>query len=80
MSAYLIELLFETDRLGGAHARLAVRSPFWTKAESVPITPDCMIPLELETWGEEAKAKIDAAVREGKRKFAAVAKKRRGAS
>lgn len=77
MSAYLIELEFETDRFGGPHACLAVRSPFWTKKDAVPITADCMTPLELETWGNEAKKKIDAAVRAGKRKFAENEKKRR---
>lgn len=80
MSAYLIELRFIVDRLGGAHACLAVRSPFWERDEAVAITPDCMTPLELETWGEEAKEKIDRAVKEGKRKFIANEKKRRRSS
>lgn len=75
MPSYLIELAFESDGVQG-RCWLTVRNPFQTADEAISITPECMTPLELDTWANEAKKKIDLAVKQGKKKFAAVRSRR----
>lgn len=69
MSAHEVKLKFDSDGVT-ARAFIVVRDPLWAKGELLAITPECVIPSELEYWAEHTKREIDKVVAEARKKFA----------
>lgn len=69
MSAYEIKLHFERDELGGPHACIVVRDPFWPADETLAITPECVWTGELEEQVTRIKKELDKILQSGTRQF-----------